>query len=216
MPQFPSAPLEEESRPEAALVDRAKTGDSVALKVLLAETYGRLRGLISQKVPPELGPLIDPDDVIQDAHVEVFQRIGTFQPTGEDSFFRWTATIAVNRVRSLLRHHRAAKRGGADGRLRGQTWSVEDSSVALLETVYSTSKTPSRSAARREAVGRVQAALAELPQRHREAIRLVYLEGSSVRDTARQLGCTERAVHGLCRRGLRLLAGQLEDPESGR
>lgn len=205
---------------DQSLVERAKAGDSVALKVLLTSTYARLQGLISQKVPPELCSMIDADDVIQDTHVEVFRRIGSFVPGKGDSFFRWAATIATNRVRSLLRHHRTAKRGGPGGGARPEGWSMEDSSVALLNLVATTSKTPSRSAVRREAAAVVQAALEELPSRHRDFIRSVYLEGSSVRGTAEQLGCTERAVHGLCRRGLKLLAVHLQDPlramDSGR
>ncbi len=195
-----------------ALVERAKSGDSVALKVLLTETYGRLRGLVSQKIPPNFGSLIDPEDVIQDTHIEVFRRIGAFVPGEGDSFFRWAATIATNRVRSLLRHHRAVKRGGVDKGAKPNHWTIEDSSVALLDLAAATSKTPSRSAVRREAVSVVQAAVNGLPDRHRDAIRSVYLEGSSVREAAMRLGCTERAVHGLCRRGLKLLAVHLEEP----
>lgn len=195
-----------------ALVERAKAGDSVALKVLLTETYGPLRGLVRQKIPPNFGSLIDPEDIIQDTHVEVFRRIEAFVPTDGDSFFRWAATIAVNRVRSVLRHHRAVKRGGMDGGARPNGWTVEDSSVALLNLVATTSKTPSRSAIRHEAVSVVQTALEELPPRQRDAIRSIYLDGSSVRATAERLDCTERAVHGLCRRGLKLLAVHLQDP----
>ena len=40
---------------------------------------------------------------------------------------------------------------------------------------------------------------------YRKALRLVHIEGRSVAYAAQQMGRTERAIHGLCRRGLKLM-----------
>jgi RNA polymerase sigma-70 factor (ECF subfamily) len=49
-------------------------------------------------------------------------------------------------------------------------------------------------------------ALARLPERQAEAVRLRYLEGMSLAETADRLACTEAAVKALVARGLSALA----------
>lgn len=72
-----------------------------------------------------------------------------------------------------------------------------------------TSDTPSRSVSKREAVHAVNEALAAIAPDYRQAISLVHIEGLPVRDAAERMGKTERAVHGLCRRGMKQLQQQL-------
>ena len=55
-----------------------------------------------------------------------------------------------------------------------------------------------------------QQAMADLPERYRQAVWMVHIEGLAVRDVAAKLERSDRAVHGLCRRGLKLLQEQLE------
>ena len=55
----------------------------------------------------------------------------------------------------------------------------------------------------------VEAPLAELPEHYRRAIWLIHIEGCSVRSAAESMGRTDRAIHGLCRRGLGLLQEKL-------
>jgi len=63
--------------------------------------------------------------------------------------------------------------------------------------------------ARREAVALMKQEILALPEHYRRAIELVYLQGRTVAAAAREMGRTERAIHGLCRRGTRLLARRL-------
>ena len=62
----------------------------------------------------------------------------------------------------------------------------------------------------REALAALEEALVGLPARYQQALRLVHLEGKAVAEAAERMNCTDRAVHGLCRRGLKLLGEQLE------
>ncbi len=194
---------------EQDLVVRAAAGDSIALKGLLTTSRPRLCVYISHRIPTGLGRLIDAEDIVQEAHIVVFRRISSFEARGRDSFFRWVAAIALSKLRAAIKRHRAAKRGG--GRLAAgrMTKSIEDSTIALLDMLSGPGETPSRSVARREAVDAVQKALDEIPERYRQAVWLVHIEGRCVRDAACQIGRTERAIHGLCRRGLKLLEERL-------
>jgi RNA polymerase sigma-70 factor (ECF subfamily) len=192
------------------LVRRAVGGDTLALKLLLTESRDRLCEHLSNRVPPDLRPSLGVEDVVQEALLEVFRRIETFEVRGPRSFYRWVATIGLNRLRDAIRRERAGKRGGRNRGVATVRPSVEDSSIVLLETLAGPGRTPSRTLARAEAVEAVQAALKQLPEHYRRAIWLVHLESRPVREAAATMGRSERAIHGLCRRGLKLLEGELQ------
>jgi RNA polymerase sigma-70 factor (ECF subfamily) len=81
--------------------------------------------------------------------------------------------------------------------------------IGLLDLIASPLRSPSRILARREAVEAVRTALSSLPHHYRRALGLVYVQGHTAADAAAEMGNTERAVHGLCRRGLKMLQQQM-------
>ncbi len=192
------------------LVRRAVGGDTIALKLLLTESRDRLCEHLSRLVPGDLRPVLEVEDVVQEALFEVFRRIETFEVRGPGSFYRWVAAIGLNRLRDSMRRARAGKRGGGKRAAATVRRSVEDSSIVLLDTLAGPGRTPSRVVARAEAVDAVQAALQQIPEHYRRAIWLVHIESRPVREAAVTMGRTERAIHGLCRRGLKLLEGELQ------
>ena len=169
----------------------------------------RLCERLLRRIPADLRSILDPEDVLQESHVEVFRRIESFQPHGPGSFHRWTAAIALSRLRNNIKKYRAAKRGGGRRAVQPLPRNLEDSVVGLFNMVAAPGETPSRIVAKREAVDAVQSGLKDLPEQYRRAIWLVHIEGQSVKDAAAAMGRSERAIHGLCRRGLKLLEGQL-------
>ena len=201
----------DDGKPELSLARRAANGDMVALKLLLTESRRHLCERMSRRIPADLRPRFDVEDIVQEAHIEVFRNIDSFEPRGPDSFARWVATIALNRLRSAIRRQRALKRGGEHTGGVPTGWSIEDSTIALLDTLAGPDHTPSRSVARLEAIEAVQAALAELPADCQRAVWLVHIEGRSVKAAATKMGRSERAIHGLCRRGLGLLRDRLRN-----
>lgn len=191
------------------LVRRAVSGDTLALKLLLTDSRDRLCEHLSNRLPPDLRSSLGVEDVVQETLTDVFRRIGTFEVREPGSFYRWVATIGLNRLRDAIRRERAEKRGGGNRGVATARRSVEDSSIVLLETLAGPPGTPSRTVARAEAVAAVQDALKQLPEHYRRAVWLVHIEGQLVREVAATMGRSERAVHGLCRRGLKLLEGEL-------
>ncbi|MCK4340817.1 MAG: sigma-70 family RNA polymerase sigma factor [Phycisphaerae bacterium] len=187
------------------LVGQAVAGDVAALERLLVSHYDRLAADMARKLPDEFRGLIAADDVLQEAFVVAFREIRNFTPRGPDSFYKWLATIAKHRLFDLVKAQRTAKRGGGRVALAANAKSPDDSLVGLLEQLRVTERTPSRSAAGREAIGAVQVGLAGLKDDYREALRLRYIEGLPVAEVAARMGRTKRAVHMLCHRGLRRL-----------
>lgn len=190
-------------------IGHAAEGDAAALTLLLHESRRRLCEYVARRIPRALCGLLDPDDVVQEAHVAAFRSIRTFTPHRPDAFFRWLATIAVHKLRDATKLQRAVKRGGGRPPPMPGGWNADDSLLALLDRLSAPGRTPSRTAARREAVQAVQAALAGLPADQRQVVWLLYIQGRSAAEAARALDRTEPAIRGLCRRGLAALREQL-------
>ena len=80
---------------------------------------------------------------------------------------------------------------------------------ALLDTLAGPTQTPSRNVARGEAIDAVEDALDQLPDHYRQAVWLVHIAGRPVREAALAMGRTDRAIHGLCRQGLKAMRDYL-------
>jgi RNA polymerase sigma factor (sigma-70 family) len=189
---------------------RAIAGDEAALSRLLAEIEPQLTAYITRKLPADVARTVGVDDIISMTHAEVFRRISFLEPHGQDAFYRWVATIALNRIRNTVKKLRAVKRGGAAPAAKRMTADLEDSTVALWEKIAATRSTPSRAVARGEAIGAIHLALEGLPEQYRQAIWLVHIERRPVKAAAAAMQRSERSIHGLCRRGLQLLKEELE------
>ena len=195
---------------EPSLTRRAVGGDVIALRVLLVQTRSDLCRYVAEKTRSNRALLIDPEDIVQETHIAVFRHIGAFTGSDDTAFQRWIRVIALNRLRNAIQAQRAVKRGGGTANA-GSTRSVEDSTVQLFGMLAHGAKTPSRCVARHEAVEAVRLALPEIPDAYQDAIRLVHIEGYTVKEAAIKLGRTKGSVRGLCRRGMRCLQDRFAD-----
>jgi RNA polymerase sigma-70 factor (ECF subfamily) len=187
------------------LLARATAGDQLALERLLLGCHDRLVAQLTGELPADLRGVVSADDVLQEAYVVAFRQIGTFEPRGPDAFYKWLRAIAKNRLFDAIKAARAAKRGGGRARAEAPAGPATSSVVELLDLLNLHDHTPSRSAAGHEAVAAVQVALASLKEDYREALRLRYIDGLSVAETAARMNRTDRAVHMLCHRALQQL-----------
>jgi RNA polymerase sigma-70 factor (ECF subfamily) len=175
------------------LVDAARAGDRAALAALYARHEGRLLAFLRARMSTDLARRLAPEDVLQETLLEASRKIGDFEPReGGASFYRWLVGIARFKVQEA---HRA-------GKAKKRAHEIElDGDPARTQT------SPSGHAMRAEGALRLHAALATLPERQAEAVRLRYLEGMSLAETADRLACSEPAVKALVARGLGALAG---------
>jgi RNA polymerase sigma-70 factor (ECF subfamily) len=90
---------------------------------------------------------------------------------------------------------------------------IADSSVRLKAFLDADGTTPSEQAMRNERALQLEAALAKLPDRQREAVVLKHIHGWSLADISTHLGVQPSAVAGLLHRGLTKLGELLPKPE---
>lgn len=182
---------------------RAVAADQSALEKLLWAHHARLLGFARRKIGVDWRGKIDPEDILQETYIDIFNTIGDFAYRGEDSFYRWATRILDHRFIDHVRHWRRGKRDvSRELRPAGSASSPHQS---LLERCLPNVGTPSMALRREDAVGALMACLAHLPDDYRLAIQRLYLEEQPLAAVAAELDRTEDAVRRLAGRALERL-----------
>jgi len=149
------------------LVQRSVAGDRAAF----AELVGRHYDLIYRVAFKWCGNQADAEDIAQTVCMKLGQAIRSFD--ARSAFTSWLYRVTLNAARD---HHRADRsRRNRDG-----------AAAELAETV--TDPEPD------DALDELWAAVAELPEKQRDAVLLIYSEGRSHAEAASILECAESTV----------------------
>lgn len=176
----------------------------VELEKRLLNRADALRRRLEMRIPARLQPEVSADDILQEVWVAAFRDISALIGQRPDAFDRWLVRVAERKLLGAIRRTRALKRGGYKRALRDAIGRLSSLST-LWDRVASPGRTPSRTVAAKEAVDAVQIALSTLPEQDRRAIRLRYLEGRSLAETATAMAKSPAAVNSLLFRGRRRL-----------
>jgi len=179
------------------LLRAAQLGDGRALDDLYARHAGRLLGFIRVAMTGDVARRVAAEDILQETLLESARKLDDFEPRGPSSFYRWLVEIARYKLAEARRAGRALKRANE------RPLPVDEIGLPGVTS------TPSRHAVAREQVEQLAAGLEQIGGRRAEAIRLRYLEGLSVAETAAAMDSSESAVKSLVARGLGDLADQL-------
>ena len=95
-----------ETASTAELVERAKGGDGHAFDRLFARHYLPLRRWASRRLPHRSRDLADTDDFVQEALLQTFKRIKSFEARGRGSLHAYLRQAVLNRIRDELRSQR--------------------------------------------------------------------------------------------------------------
>lgn len=87
----------------AELVERARQGDAGAVERLFARHYAPLRRWATGRFPRWARDLSDTDDLVQDALLQTFRRLGDFEPRGRGALLAYLRQAVLNRIRDGLR-----------------------------------------------------------------------------------------------------------------
>lgn len=163
-----------------ALMLKGLAGDDAAHKAFLTRISGHLRAFFRARLraSPE-----DAEDLLQETLIAVHTRRDTYDPSYPVT--AWIYAIARYRLIDLLRRRKR----------RGEHVPIDDAPGLF------TAADDEASDARRD----VARLLDQLPQKQRDAIRLMKLEQLSVRETAERLGLSESDVKVSVHRGLKAL-----------
>jgi RNA polymerase sigma-70 factor, ECF subfamily len=153
---------------------------------------------------PRLRGKLDPSDVVQETLLKASAKQAQFRGQANGELSAWLRQILVNTLADALRAFGGPKRDVAL-----ETELIQSS--GRLEALLGPASSPSVQAMRHEELGRLAAALAELPDDQRTAVELHHLHDWSVANIAEHLSRSEASVAGLLRRGLKKLRESLAE-----
>ena len=196
------------------LVRRAAGGEEVALAELFDRHRRRLRLMVRLRLDRRLQGRVDPSDVLQDAYIDLAQKLPEYAGKSTMPFFLWLRLVTGER---LLRVHR--QHLGAAMRDAGREISLcqgalpQASSVSLAAQLLGRYTSASRAAVRAELQLLLQEALNGMEPIDREVIALRHFEELSNDETAAALDLTKAAASKrYVRAMLRLKAALSESP----
>jgi RNA polymerase sigma-70 factor (ECF subfamily) len=175
----------EEREADRLLVERARGGDHGAFRQLF-EKYHKRAFSVAYGV---LKNRHDALDVVQEGFVKVHKHLGNFE--GSSSFYTWLYRIVMNLAIDSLRRRKTSRPVEYDDAIRRDSVDGGGDDVILARMLDAN---PRKAAIRRELVAKIDAALAELPDYHREVILLREIDGLSYEEMAEVLNVPKGTI----------------------
>jgi RNA polymerase sigma-70 factor, ECF subfamily len=169
---------------EQQVLEAALRGDEEAFEMVI-RTYSRTLFAVAFAVLHDKG---EAEDVVQDALVKAYR--SRWRVRNAEKFPAWLASVARHRALDVLRRRRFVP---LDDSLNGPLDGHEPASA-------DTGGAPE--GADEETRERLQRGLASLPESHRVAITLRYLEGMDHRSIEKTMGVSNGALRGILGRAL--------------
>jgi RNA polymerase sigma-70 factor (ECF subfamily) len=187
--------MENNSADSVDLIERARAGDRQALDALLARHRDRLRRMVEVRLDTRLRARLDASDVVQDAYVEVVERLDEYLRDPKLPLFLWLRLVVGERLLKLHRHHLGTQMRDAGREVSLYLGSLPAaSSAALAAQLLGRQTSPTQAAVRAERMLRVQKALNALDPMDREVLSLRHFEEMTLAETALSLGIAEAAA----------------------
>lgn len=184
------------------LLEQAKRGDEAALGQLLQWSREFLRREAHETLGPQLRVRVDESDLVQKVCLAAFQQFAQFRGSSEREYVQWLRRILEQDGPEVVERERDAAKRAVDREIAG--------SEPLRQAVDGQTS-PSRRAIRSEQRQIIREVLEQLPEDHREAVRIKYLEHVTLQETAARMDKTEDAVSCLLQRGMKKLNALLRN-----
>lgn len=186
---------------EEHIIARLRNHEPAALAEFLALKRPPLLAYIERQLGPALRRKLEPEDIFQETSAEALRALPQIE-LGQRDPFSWLCQVAERRI--IDAHRRffgAAKRDAGREVPLGQPGG-ENSRLAVIDFLVASMTSASQVLSRNQREARLQAALGELPDEQREALRLRYVEGLPSKLIAEKLGKTDGAVRVMLTRSL--------------
>lgn len=185
-----------------ALLERARNADREALDVLFERVAGKLLALIRLRLGPELRRRLESRDVLQEVMLKACGRIDQLRRDDTVSFMGWLVRIAENEIRDQGAFHRRERRDVRRG------VALEDHRETAGGLAAELRSATSRLVLAEEA-SRLERALEELGEEHREVIVLRRFEELSFPEIGERMGKSADACRMLFARAMAALTLRL-------
>ena len=175
--------------PERETMQRALRGDVEAFEEVIA-LYGRRLYAVAFGV---LGNAAEAEDVVQETFLKAYDRRWLIR--SPEKFPAWLYATTRNRACDLLRKHRP-----------------EVHLDEIMEMADNGAPCPSANLSMAERNGAVHRLLHSLPENHRVAVTLFFMEGMEYREIQAAMGVSNGALRGILTRAMKTLRKGIGSP----
>jgi RNA polymerase sigma-70 factor (ECF subfamily) len=198
---------------EEALVLQVRSGNGQALADYIVAKRGQLLAFIDRRSGTALRRKIETDDLFQETSAEAIRSVGEVDLADRDPF-NWLCQVAERRIIDAHRRFFGSQKRDAGREVSlnaGGGGSTNDSSrPGLINLLVASMTSASQAFSRDQRQIKLLAALEKLPEDHREALRLRYLENLPSKEIAERVGKSDGAVRVMLTRSLAKLQEILE------
>ena len=164
---------------ERIMVTAALAGDDEAFETVI-RTYSRRVYVVAYAITQDVA---EAEDIVQDTFLKAHHQRGKLREA--EKFPAWLLTVTRNAARDRLRRRKP------------------QAGTEVFDTLADhNAATPGSAMEQQEHQGRLRRALASLPEEHRTAVTLRYLEGLDYRAIESRMGLTNGALRGILGRAL--------------
>ena len=184
-------------------MDRVARGDSRGLQEVFTRYQERLKRMVRLRLDPRVQTRVDASDVVQEAYLEVAQKLAAYLREPKLPFYLWLRLLTGQKLALAHRQHlgvQARDAGREISLYRGAFPAA--SSAALAARLIGKLTTPSQAAVKAELRIRIQDALNSMDPIDREVLTLRHFEQLSNAETAQVLDIKETTA---CNRYFRAL-----------
>jgi RNA polymerase sigma-70 factor, ECF subfamily len=195
------------------LFEKIQQGDIEAFGELLEDYRPYLTVLAKRYLDDRVRGRVDEADIVQVTFMEAQRDLRAFRGTQIEELLGWLRHILKNNVSSAHQKHLYTQKRSAGREINNNP---TDSGPAITDMAPSETTSPSQRVMRDEAAVFLASCLEGLPDTQKEALRLRYVEGFSLKEIAEKMDKTEMAAAGLLKRGLQALREKMiSDSSSG-
>jgi RNA polymerase sigma-70 factor (ECF subfamily) len=196
---------------DSELIRSAAAGDGEALASLWQRHLSRVRQMIRLRLDRRLQRRVDPSDVLQEAYIDLAERLPGYARERPMPIFLWIRLVAAQRLRQVHRLHlgTALRDVGREVSLHAGPLPPA-SSASLAAQLLGRFTSASQAAARAEQRLRLEQALNTMDAIDREIIALRHFEELSNGEAAHVLGLSKAAASKRYVRALTRLQSVLE------
>ncbi|HEY2759546.1 MAG TPA: sigma-70 family RNA polymerase sigma factor [Pirellulales bacterium] len=195
-----------------ALVARVRGGDAEALAEFIHSRRPQLMAFIERRVGPALRTKIETDDLFQETSAEAVRSLPE-APLADRDPFNWLCQVAERRIIDAHRRFFDSQKRDAGREVSlnaGGGGAADSSRPGLINLLVASMTSASQAFSRDQKQIRLLSALEKLPEDHREALRMRYIEGLPSKDIAERMSKSDGAVRVMLTRSLAKLQQILE------
>lgn len=182
----------DETNEVTELVQRAAEGDTRAQEELFSRYRERLKRMVHLRLSRRLQGRVDDSDVLQEAYLDVCQKLKDYVQAPGLPFFLWLRHMTGLKLAEVHRRHLGAQMRDADREVSLHRGGLpEADSVSLAAQLMGKLTTPSQAAIKAELRLQVQDALNSMDPIDREVLALKHFEQLSTSEIGDVLGMSK-------------------------